>query len=250
MKRESSVIVGGAILGVFFAFGAAMADIQYFYDNTNRLMRVRYENGTNILYCYDEAGNRVAQVVGPDPAPPDIPSNPSLPNGSVNAPLSLDLSWTGGDPYGDSVIYKVFLDTNSHPATKVSSVQTTSLHIDNLDCGTTYYWSVTSVDQYGAITYGPVWNFTTDPGPPIKNQRTGDTYSTLGDAYYYAAHGDTILIQNVQLTENFRANLDKAVTIKGGYNCSFNANSEMTVIKGAPVIERGTVTMKNLVISK
>lgn len=32
---------------------------QYVYDDLNRLMQIRYGNGTFIDYSYDQAGNRV-----------------------------------------------------------------------------------------------------------------------------------------------------------------------------------------------
>lgn len=50
----------------------------YFYDNLNRLIRVQHEDGTNILYTYDEVGNRLSRVVGPDSRHPTLlPLRPS-----------------------------------------------------------------------------------------------------------------------------------------------------------------------------
>lgn len=84
---------------------------------------------------------------------------------------------------------------------------------------------------------------------PIKNARTGTRYSSLQAAYDAALNGDTILCQNVHLSENFSANRDISLTIDGGYDSVFNANPENTILVGAPVISSGTLTWKNFIIS-
>jgi YD repeat-containing protein len=41
----------------------AIADTQYSYDALGRLIRVRYDNGKEIVFAYDAAGNRLQRVV-------------------------------------------------------------------------------------------------------------------------------------------------------------------------------------------
>lgn len=221
----------------------------YFYDDLNRLIRVQHEDGTNILYTYDEVGNRLSHVIGPDSAPPNAPSTPSISDGAQNVPYSTDITWTGGDPNGDSVTYTVFFDMNSHPSTQVASGPSASFHVQNLTCGTTYYWRVQSVDRYGAITQGPVWHFTTDRGPSVKNTRSNTTYSNIHDAYSAAQNGDQLLCQGVRITDNFSADRNISITIDGGFDCTFGSNPDKTTLVGAPVISNGTVTWKNFIIS-
>jgi hypothetical protein len=116
--------------------------------------------------------------------------------------------------------------------------------------------------QVDGVSQGPISSYTftnvsanhtlsanfTQNGP-VKNEFTSITYPSLQAAYNAASDGDIILIQNVQLTENFNANLNIWVTIDGGYNSDYSANPGMTTIKGAPVISSGTVTMMNCLIS-
>ena len=251
MRCKPSFVAGGAILVFLLLFSGAMAEIRYDYDELNRLIRVQYDNGTNVTYIYDELGNRLSRIVVPDSSAPDIPSAPSVPNGAVSVPTSSNLSWSGGDPDGDSVIYNLYIGTDNPPTSRVASGASTSFLMQNLSCGTTYYWSITSIDQHGAVVYGPVWHFTTaDPGPPVRNLRTPTiAYSSIQTAYEAAADGDTLLVQNLQFTENLDADKYISITIDGGYDCAFGANPNKSVLKGQSRIIHGTVTMKNIQIS-
>ncbi|MGA2227550.1 MAG: hypothetical protein ABSH41_24205, partial [Syntrophobacteraceae bacterium] len=84
---------------------------------------------------------------------------------------------------------------------------------------------------------------------PVKIVRTNLCYQHLQDAYNAAQTGDTILVQNVDLTENFTANSSISVTIDGGYTSDFSSNPGTTTITGAATINSGTVTMENCAIN-
>ncbi len=116
--------------------------------------------------------------------------------------------------------------------------------------------------QVDGVSQGPISSYTfTDvtanhtlsasftQNGPVKNARTNITYPSLQAAYNAASNADIILIQNVELTENFNANQNILVTIDGGYNSDYSANPGMTTIQGTPVISSGIVTMENIVIS-
>lgn len=111
------------------------------------------------------------------PAPtnhaPNIPSNPSPANHATNV-SSLTLSWSGGDPdQGDSVVYDVYYGTNSPPPL-VSRHQLGTTYnpgLVPLPIGTKCYWKIIAIDNHGALTGGPLWDFTTAiasavPPPP------------------------------------------------------------------------------------
>ncbi len=101
-----------------------------------------------------------------DPAPnnlPNLPSSPSPADGAANQSMGMDLSWTGGDPDGDSVTYDVYLEANNTtPDVLVSGDHTaTTYDPGTLSANTRYYWQIIAKDEHGATTAGPVWDFTT-----------------------------------------------------------------------------------------
>jgi len=85
---------------------------------------------------------------------------------------------------------------------------------------------------------------------PIINSRTNAGYTSIQTAYNAALNGDTILAQNLQLTEDFTAGQNISVTIDGGYNSDYSANPDKTTLQGAATVSAGTVTWKNFEISK
>jgi len=120
----------------------------------------------NHFYDYWENEYIAIEIVND---PPNTPSNPSPANGQVSVSISgATLSWTGGDPDGDSVNYYVYFDTNSYPTTLVSTqTDDTTYDTGGLDEDTVYYWRVEASDGI-ETTYGPTWLFTT--GDTLPNQ--------------------------------------------------------------------------------
>jgi VCBS repeat-containing protein len=104
-----------------------------------------------------------------DNNPPNEPRNPDPSNGETDVSIFITLSWSGGDPDGDSVKYDVYFGLNSPPPKVVSNQSTPTYDPGKLEMGTKYYWKITSWDEYGYTTKGPLWNFTTRTNqPPYK----------------------------------------------------------------------------------
>jgi len=138
--------------------------------------------------------------------PPNEPTNPYPVNGATDIPTNIELSWTGGDPDGDTVTYDIYFGTTSPPPKIVSNHPETSYSPVELNNLTTYYWQIIAFDEYGASTTGPIWNFTTTSNyPPNEPIITGpakgkpkteydytfiSTDSNLDDIYYYIDWGD------------------------------------------------------------
>jgi len=99
--------------------------------------------------------------------PPNTPSSPSPADDATNQSLTVDLSWTGGDPDGDSVTYDVYLKANdTTPDVLVSDDQTgTAYDPGTLSANTHYYWQIIAKDEHGAATDGPAWDLTTGARP-------------------------------------------------------------------------------------
>lgn len=101
--------------------------------------------------------------------PPLLPSSPVPANNTSNVNPAVTLSWIGGDPNGDVVTFKVYLDAGDNTPDQLvcDNITTISCNPGPLNFGQTYYWQVIATDTPGASTPGPVWHFTTgqDPGP-------------------------------------------------------------------------------------
>jgi len=95
--------------------------------------------------------------------PPNVPSDPTPSDGATNQSVNVNLSWSGGDPDGDSVTYDVYFESGgSPPGVLVSDDQSgTSYDPGTLITDTHYYWQIVATDEHEATTIGPVWNFTT-----------------------------------------------------------------------------------------
>jgi hypothetical protein len=98
--------------------------------------------------------------------PPDVPGSPSPADQATGVPIDADLSWTAGDPdAGDTVTYDIHFGTSPSFPLPAASQSATSYDPGLLSYNTTYYWKITAVDNHGAETTGPLWEFTTEPEP-------------------------------------------------------------------------------------
>ncbi len=71
-------------------------------------------------------------------------------------------------------------------------------------------------------------------------------YDSLQAAYNAASSGDTIQCQAVSLTENVNFNLNKSVSLIGGYDPAFSASTGVTTVHGAMNITAGTVAASSV----
>ncbi len=241
-KRKSIIF----LLVAFLASAAnamAIGETSLHYDELNRLWKVVYDDGSFIQYTYDEIGNRLSSFFD------NSPNQPNPGTITINQ-TSADISWTGGDPDGDAVTYHLYFGTAQNPATEIVAIGQTTYTVQNLDCGTTYYWFVKAVDEHGAERQSTVQSISTAPAsPPVKNTSTSALYSTLQSAYN-AAQNTNMFQTQVQLSDSLVANKDISVNISGGgYNCDFSSASGMSTLTGSITIISGTVTLGNLIIS-
>lgn len=75
-------------------------------------------------------------------------------------------------------------------------------------------------------------------------------YNTLQEAYNNAGNGDIIKVHSMTFSENIVININKTVTLRGGYNGTFTTNSGSTTLIGNINIINGTLVIENLVIEK
>ncbi len=134
--------------------------------NTTHYWHVRAVNSIGTTYSNDSATAFWSFTTLNNP--PNIPSNPSPADGAVDQDLNVNLSWTGGDPDGDTVSYDVYFDAgDSTPDILVSNDQSgTSYNPGSLSSATDYCWQIEATDEHGGTISGPVWCFTTLNNPP------------------------------------------------------------------------------------
>jgi hypothetical protein len=86
-----------------------------------------------------------------DNNPPNTPSSPLPTDGATDQDVSVNLSWTGGDPdAGDTVTYDVYFEADdSTPDNLIcNDVSTPACDPGTLDYGTHYYWYVVATDSH------------------------------------------------------------------------------------------------------
>ncbi len=92
---------------------------------------------------------------------PDAVANLSPADGADNIPASgAELAWAAAT---GAQSYNVYFGTDPGSLVPQSNQTSLSCELGTLDCFTTYYWRIDSVNTYGATT-GTVWSFTTISG--------------------------------------------------------------------------------------
>ena len=121
--------------------------------------------------------------------PPYEPSNPSPAYGATDQSIDVDLSWSGGDSDGDSVIYYIYLSTTldayGHPYLHGQTTDTTTYDPGTLSYDAHYYWQIFVLDGNNGEALGPVWGFYTK-----ENHSPIATITSPSDGTY--TEGDTI----------------------------------------------------------
>jgi hypothetical protein len=139
-----------------------------------------YDAGADVVCSIDERVEFVADmIVGSlltpmqmhiDGCQPFVPANPIPCNGCWQDTV-VAIAWDGGDPDpGDSVVYYVFLGTETDPplfdSTEVYPGSTTAIifSVPPLNNGVIYHWRVMAKDRKSVTASGLTWSFSMGPG--------------------------------------------------------------------------------------
>lgn len=104
LKRGRTAIPALALVCVMLVCAVTQAATRYEYDALGRLVRVRYDNGKEIAYTYDAAGNRLQRVVrtaGANRPPVAVPDSISLFENQASVTFNPRLNDT--DPDGNAI---------------------------------------------------------------------------------------------------------------------------------------------------
>jgi YD repeat-containing protein len=144
--------------------------VQYFYDELNRLIQVRYSDGTVINYSYDQAGNRIAETI-PDVTPPTTTASPA--GGVYNTAKSVTL--TCNDGQGGSGCDKIYYTTDGTTPTTASPVYSAPINIS-----ATMTLKFFARDVAGNSEQVRSQTYTIDTIPPTTTASpAGGTYNTV-----------------------------------------------------------------------
>ncbi len=91
---------------------------------------------------------------------PYAPALPVPEDLTINQLPTTLCTWTGGDPDADDIVtYSFMLGTDKNALQLKGKTRQTSLQLDSLSLGSTYYWQILAADDRGKETAGPVWRF-------------------------------------------------------------------------------------------
>lgn len=139
------------------------------------------------------------------PYPPD---NPSPVDGATDQEIDLTLHWTGGDPdAGDHVRYDVLLEADdaTPDVLACNDITVTTCDPGALAYGRRYFWRVVAVDDRGASTPGPVWDFYTVcplPAAPDLTSPTDDAVTCSGPPIFAWSPVSSALSYTLQVAED------------------------------------------------
>jgi YD repeat-containing protein len=218
------------------AFGLTSS---YTYDNLNRLTQVDYGNGLTEQYTYDAAGNRLSRVVANS-------SNP------VTYTLSFIKTGTGG---GFVSISPGEIVCNSNYSSQFNSGTIVTLHPSVAEYSIFPGWSNDcsgtgdcTIPMDGNKTAKATFTKDTAHSTRIDNGGTTSNYPTLQEAYNKAPNPGTVKAWGTDFTEDLKASIIKSVTLKGGYDSGYSANSSYTALHGTLTIGSGSVVIENFII--
>jgi TolB protein len=163
------------------------------YLNANVSVSVREGQATEaniFLEPRDENASAPAKPTAP------IPGHQSTDN-----PVPVTLSWSLEEEGSDSVTFDVYFFESSQASEKkiASGISDTSITVEDLRYGTSYFWQVATIASDGRETYGPTWSFQTRAFP---DHRIVFTSGRDGNYEIYSTHPDSLAREVIRLTNN------------------------------------------------
>ncbi|RAM58129.1 hypothetical protein DS65_00780, partial [Mesotoga sp. SC_4PWL113PWK15] len=135
--------------------------------------------------------------------PPEEPQLVSPENAAllINT-TSVELSWNCSDPDGQLLTYDVYFGEDIEALEVIATQSATSLHVQEITAGKTYFWMIVARDPHGAETASEVYSFSTDyyliPGGEFEGMISGYALMTKANSPYIIT-GDIVVESGAQL---------------------------------------------------
>lgn len=163
------------------------------YVKKTTTVNVKMNTNVSATILLSEKSSSVANT---QPTKPNIVS-PN--NEAENQSTTVTLSWYAVDVDEDTLYYDVYLfSPNSEKELVVSKTTDTSIVLNDLDYGTTYFWQVIVDDMQNEKVNGDVWSFATKAFPDYPLIFTSNRN---GNYDIYASDIDTTNQEIIQLTK-------------------------------------------------
>ncbi len=173
--------------------------IDYQYDAGQRLSQAAFDDTAVMHYSYDGMGNRLVQTTTagmPANQPPHTPEGPVPADGSTSVDPQQVLTWTSNDPDTEDILLHDLYFGEHQPLENALFIGLSqpSYQPGTLKSYTTYYWSVTTRDNFNSPATSPVWSFTTGNTPPyapeIVHPANGSAIAYLNAELTWSGKGD------------------------------------------------------------
>jgi chitodextrinase len=149
-------------LGALMAASVSASSVTYTYDEGGRLKLVTYDNGSQITYSLDAAGNRKSVVQSLDTTAPAAPTGLA---GTPTTATNINLTWTACTDTSGSLIagYKIY-----RGGAQIGSSTTANYSDGTVVGSTTYTYTVACYDNAGnnSAQSAPVNVASLDTTPP------------------------------------------------------------------------------------
>jgi Bacterial Ig domain len=155
-------------------------------------------------------------------SPPNTPNTPSPGNGSTGVSQNPTLTWKGGDPDNDTVLYDVYLGITMTPPLVSMKQNTTSYVPPTLAPTTLYYWKVIAWDSHNASTKGPLWHFTTKAASALSVEIVSpkENYLYMGGNPVMTLNNRTIVYGKITIQANVTGSVKRVDFYLDGVNKS------------------------------
>lgn len=150
---------GAASNPVFTLETENFASIDVGFSSVPTFADIDNDSDLDLFIGESSGGLHFYRNITPTPLMP--PTLISPPDGAVNQPTSLTLSW---NPSTDATTYRLQVSTSSAFITTIfddSTITTTSRQVGPLVNNTMYYWRVNVKNTVGTSAWSTVWSFTT-----------------------------------------------------------------------------------------